>query len=245
MAAPPDSPAVRAALAPAGTLRVAVWRLDYFATEAAGRLTGIIPDLGDELARRLGVPAALIAFATPADIVAAFRARAVDVTFLGITADRAAAMRFGPPVIGLQSSFLVANGSPITAIADVAQPGLRIAVPAHSAQEAHLRATHPDATLVAIPPTAPGQAIALLRSGAAEAFCHVVPMLAAAQPQLPGARILPGSTFTVPVAIACAKDATAEAGSYCDAFVQEMLASGFVAATIARAGVQGLAPGGA
>jgi polar amino acid transport system substrate-binding protein len=236
---------VRAALAATGALRVAVWRLDYFAIDIAGRLTGIIPDLGEELARRLGVPAALIPFATPAEIVAAFRAGAADVTFLGITADRAEAMRFGPPVIGLQSSFLVPDGSPIAAIDDVARPGVRIVVPARSAQETHLRATHAHATLITIPPAAPERAIALLRSAAADAFCHVVPMLAAVQPQLPGARILPGSTFTVPVAIACATDATAQAAAYCDAFVQEVLASGFVAVAIARASVTGLVPGGA
>jgi polar amino acid transport system substrate-binding protein len=237
--------AARAALTPTGTLRVAVWRLDYFAVDVAGRLAGIIPDLGEELARRLGVPAALIAFATPAEIVAAFRTGTVDVTFLGITADRAEDMRFGPPVIALQSSVLVPDGSPIAAIADVARPGVTIAVPARSAQEAHVRTTYPNATLVTVPPEAPDEAVALLRSGAADAFCHVVPMLAAVQPQLAGARILPGSTFTVPVAIACAKDATAQAAAYCDAFVQDVVASGFVAATITRAGVTGVVPGGA
>lgn len=43
-------------LAPIGKLRVAVLMLSYFANEEAGGLKGWSPDLGRELARRLGVP---------------------------------------------------------------------------------------------------------------------------------------------------------------------------------------------
>jgi len=238
------TPDVPAALAPTGTLRVAVWRLDYFAVaDSTGRLTGIIPDLGNELARRLGVPAALTASATPAAIVAAFHAGAVDVTFLGITADRAAAMCFGPTVVGLQSSFLVPRGSPITDMAGMERPGVTIVVPARSAQEAHLRASLPTARLITVAPEAPGEAIARLAAGDAQAFCHVVPMLAAVQPQLPGSRILPGSTFTVPVAIASARDRPPAAAAFCRRFAADVKASGFVADAITRAGVKGVVVG--
>jgi polar amino acid transport system substrate-binding protein len=232
-------------LAPNGTLRVAVWALFYFAVaDASGKLAGIIPDLADELARRLGVPVGLVPFAEPGAIVTAFRAGAVDVTFLGITADRAEAMTFGPPVIGLQSSFLVPDGSALAEIADLDRPGVRIAVPQRSAQEAHLRNAFPAATLVGVPPQAPEQAVALLAAGDADAFCHVVPMLAAVEPRLPGGCILPGSTFTVPVAIACANDRPA-AAAYCRSFVAAVTADGFVARAIERAGMPGLVVYGA
>ena len=238
------TPDVAAALAPTGTLRVAVWRLDYFAVaDSAGRLAGIIPDLGNALARRLRVPVALAAFATPAAIVAAFHAGDVDVTFLGITADRADAMCFGPTVVGLQSSFLVTADSPITSMEAVAWPGTTIVVPARSAQEAHLRATHPHARLLTIPPEAPGEAIARLAAGDGEAFCHVVPMLAAVQPRLPGSRILPGSTFTVPVAIASTRGRPPAAAAFCRRFAADVKASGLVADAIARAGVKGVVVG--
>ncbi|MFL5093265.1 MAG: transporter substrate-binding domain-containing protein, partial [Xanthobacteraceae bacterium] len=97
-----DQPSeIKRELAPTGALRVGVLMVSYFAVpdEASGRLKGVIPDLGEELARRAGVPAELIRFENPGAIMAAFRSGAIDVTFLGITADRAEVMAFGPTVI--------------------------------------------------------------------------------------------------------------------------------------------------
>ena len=125
-------------LAPTGTLRVAVWTVPYFARERDGTLTGIIPDLGTELARRADMPVSLIAFANPAGIMEAFRPVHLDVAFLGMTADRAEVIDFGPVVLDIQTTYLVPATSPITSIAEIDRPGLRIAVPAKSAQEAHL-----------------------------------------------------------------------------------------------------------
>src|SRR5687768_13900361 len=85
-------------LAPTGTLRVAVWMVPYFARGQGGGLSGIIPDLAAALARAAGVEPALVPFENPARIVAAFRDGALDVTFVGITADRAEAIDFGPRV---------------------------------------------------------------------------------------------------------------------------------------------------
>src|SRR5215813_14169142 len=43
-------------LAPTGRLRVAVLMLSYFASEDGGDLRGWSPELGAELARRIGMP---------------------------------------------------------------------------------------------------------------------------------------------------------------------------------------------
>jgi polar amino acid transport system substrate-binding protein len=55
-------------LAPTGTLRVGVLMVWYFALEdkASGKLEGVIPDLGRELARRAGVAAELSKLENPA-----------------------------------------------------------------------------------------------------------------------------------------------------------------------------------
>jgi len=62
-------------LAPTGTLRVGVLMVWYFALEdkASGKLAGVIPDLGRELARRAGVAAELIKLENPGAVMAAFR----------------------------------------------------------------------------------------------------------------------------------------------------------------------------
>ena len=52
--------------APGGKLRVGVLMLSYFAVEQDGQLKGWSPDLGIELARRLGVPHELVPIHNPA-----------------------------------------------------------------------------------------------------------------------------------------------------------------------------------
>jgi polar amino acid transport system substrate-binding protein len=233
-------------LAPTGTLRIAVWMLPYFAFARPGgsELDGVIPELGREFARRLGVGATLVRFADPASIVEAFRAGEVDVTFIGITADRATAIDFGPTVIDIETSYLVPAGSAIGRIDEVDRAGVRIAVPRKSAQQAHLQATLTQATMVAVPPETPQQAIDLLRAGRADVFSHVVPMLAAVSAHLPGARILPGSTYNVPIAIGHRRGGSSAAVALCKAFVEEVIASGFVQQAIDRMGdaARGLVP---
>src|SRR5262245_14233547 len=88
---PMPTPDAVAALAPTGKLRVGVLMVWYFAIEdkATGKLAGVIPDLGEALARRLGVPVELSKHENPGSVMAAFRNGAIDATFIGITADRA------------------------------------------------------------------------------------------------------------------------------------------------------------
>src|SRR5262245_17392322 len=94
-------------LAPTGTLRVAVWMVPYFARVQASGLSGIIPDLAAALAQRAGTKLDLVKFENPSRIVTAFRDGSLDATFLGITADRAEAIEFGPVVCEIQTTYLV------------------------------------------------------------------------------------------------------------------------------------------
>jgi polar amino acid transport system substrate-binding protein len=221
-------------LAPTGTLRVAVWMVPYFARVAGGTLTGMVSDLAEELARHAGVKLDLVPFENPARIVAAFRDGALDATFLGITADRAEAIDFGPVVFEIQTTYLVPATSTITCIAEIDRPGVRIAVPAKSAQEAHLTKTIAAATLIPVPAENPQQALGLLKAGEADAFSHVAPMLAVVQGGLPGARLLPGSYFNVPIAIGVAKGRPAAVSDVARTFVEDAKRAGSVSQAIAR-----------
>ncbi len=235
---PPMSMALE--LAPTGMLRIGVWMVPYFARDHAGDLRGIIPDLGAELARRAGVTPVLMPFESPSQILAAFRSGALDVTFLGITADRAEAIDFGLILFALQTTYLVPAASEIASIAEIDRIGIRIAVPARSAQETHLRRTIAAATLHPIPAEEPQRAIAMLATGEADAFSHVAPMLAAVQGDLPGSRILAGSYFDVPVAIGVAKGRPPAAEDFARAFAADVKQSGFLQEATNRAGVTGI-----
>src|SRR5262245_46548355 len=89
-----QAPEAAKGFAPTGTLRVGVLMVTYFAIESAGELSGVVPDLGRELAHRLGVPVQLVKIENPVAMIAAFRAGELDATFIGITADRAAAFDY-------------------------------------------------------------------------------------------------------------------------------------------------------
>jgi polar amino acid transport system substrate-binding protein len=227
-------------LAPTGALRVGVWTVPYFAHRQDSGMSGIIPDLGGELARRVGVKPELAAFDNPARMLAAFREGALDVTFLGITADRAEVIDFGPVMFELQTTYLVPASSAIVATADIDQVDVRIAVPSRSAQEAHLRQVIRAATLMPIPAENPQYAVELIEAGQADAFSHVAPMLAAVQAKLPGSRILAGSYFNVPVAIGVAKGRPPAVAEAVRTFAEDVKRGGFLQLAIDRAGVVGV-----
>jgi polar amino acid transport system substrate-binding protein len=232
--------AIAAQLAPIGRLRLGIWTVPFFARERGGTFEGLVPDLGNELARRLGVPAELNGYANPGGLVAAFREGFLDATFVGVTADRAEAIEFGPVVLEILTTYLIAPSSSIASIDQVDQPGVRIVVPAPSAQEAHLRTTIAHARLIPVAPENPKAALDLLAAGEAHAFSHVAPMLAAVQGDLPGARILPGSYFNVPIAIGIAKGKPAAVVAFARAFAEDVKRSGLVQQAIDRAGVAGV-----
>jgi polar amino acid transport system substrate-binding protein len=199
-----------------------------------GQLKGWSPDLGVELARRLRVPPELVPIHNPADMIEAFKGGNIDVTFIGITKDRAAAFDFGPVMIGLRTTFLVPASSTIKTIAEIDQAGVRIVVPARSAQGEHLEKIIKNATMLRVPVETTKPATDLIASGQADAFSHVVPMLANAQPALPGSRILPGSYYDVPIAIGYPKGSPGTVVEYAKVFVADMKASGLAQKAIER-----------
>jgi polar amino acid transport system substrate-binding protein len=223
-------------IAPSGKLRVAVLMLTYFAVEEGGKLSGWSPDLGIELARRLKVPYELVPIRNSADMIDALSNGKADVTFIGITKDRAEAFDYGPVVIGLRTTFLVPSRSSIRTIADVDQTGVRIVVPARSAQGEHLEKIIKNATMLRVPVETTKPATDLIAEGKAEAFSHVVPMLVVAQAGLPGSRILPGSYYDVPIAIGYPKGRSAAVAEYAKKFVEDMKSTGFAQKAIARMG---------
>jgi len=223
-------------MAPTGKLRFGVLMLSYFAVEEGSTLTGWSPDVGNELARRLGVPAELVPIRNPADMITAFKDGRIDATCIGITKDRSEAFSFGPVLIGLRTTFLVPASSTVKTIPEIDQAGTRIVVPAKSAQGEHLEKIIKHATMLRVPVETTKPATDMIAAGQADAFSHVVPMLANAQPALPGSRILPGSYYNVPIAFGYPKGAPPAVAEYAKSFVADMKASGFAQKAIDRMG---------
>src|SRR5436853_6420571 len=82
--------AVRAELAPSGKLRAGVNHGNFLIVSGmrVGVPVGVAPDLGRELARRLGVPVEFVEYRHGGDLAEGARKGAWDVAFLGAAPQR-------------------------------------------------------------------------------------------------------------------------------------------------------------
>lgn len=237
----PVSPESRAALAPLGALRAGINHGNpLLATRdlASGELRGVAVDLARELARRVGVPLELVPFGAAGPMGQAARAGLWDVAFLGIDPERATDISFTAPYVEVEGTYLVRPGSPLRSVDEVDRPGVRIVVTAGSAYDLFLRRSLKAATIVRAPTTP--QSIDLFVEGDFEALAAVRPALVSASPRIPGSHVMTGRFMTIPQA-AGVPTGRPLAARYVREFVEEVKASGFVAAALRRHGVEGQA----
>ena len=235
----------KAQIAPTGQLRVGLVKIPFLAKQdaATGQLRGVAPDLGEEMARRLGVPYAPIAYDTPNAGIAALRSGAADITFLAPTPERVGLIDFGPAFMEMEMTLIVPGTSPIQSHADADQEGRKIVAYERTAVEEMARRKLTKATIVRVPIFGYKQAFELLKSGEAHAFADLRDALLSYQPELPGSRIIPGNYGSNALAIGYAKERPFAAAFVRD-FTAAAIASGFVTRAIEKAGVRGaVAPG--
>jgi polar amino acid transport system substrate-binding protein len=240
-AAPSGPPAPVAELAPTGKLRAAInFGNPILAVKdgASGEARGVSVDLALELGRRLGVPVELITFNAAGKVVEAVKAAQVDIAFVAIDPVRGADMLQTPPYVIIEGAYLVRNESPIRSNADVDRPGNRIAIGNGSVYDLYLTREVKAATLQRAP-TSPA-VVDFFMAQNLEVAAGVKQQLQADAKRLPGMRLLDGRFMVIQQAMGLPKGR--EAGArYLTAFVEEMKASGFVAAALARHGIEGAA----
>jgi polar amino acid transport system substrate-binding protein len=234
------TPALRDELAPTGTLRVALNlsnNLLISSAPAEGEPTGIAPDLGRELARRLAVPVAFVRFPGPGDLVEAVSSGVWDIGLIGADPLRAGAIAFTPAYLEIEATYLVPADSPIQRVEEVDQPGKRIAVAAKTAYDMYLRGALKHATLH----HAQGREATyqMFVGEKMDALAGLKEQLLADQDKHPHTRILPDRFTAVQQAIGTPIQRTA-AAAYLREFVQELKA-GLVARLIAQYKVPGVA----
>jgi polar amino acid transport system substrate-binding protein len=150
---------------------------------------------------------------------------------------------FGAAHIVLQSTWLVAAGSPIAALADVDKPGVRAAAVENTAtaRAAARSLRHNTLTLT----KSADELFELLRSGQADAIAQSRESLTAMAAKLSGARVLDDAFLSSYVAVAVPKGRPA-ALAYVSAFVEEAKASGSVRRALDNGGLRSsiVAPAG-
>lgn len=235
--AQPMSAAVKTELAPSGTLRCAINHNNPLLARrdpATGRLSGLSVDLSRELARRLGVSVELIPYESAGSVSGAAKSGAWDVAYLAIDVKRAADIDFSPPYLRIEGTYLVPPGSSLRDVDDVDREGVRIAVTANSAYDLFLSRELKHAQLVRAPTTP--KSVEMLLEQKLDAVAAVRTALVTAARGIPDSRVMKGYFMTIPHAMAVPKGRP-EAARYVVDFLEEMKATGAIAAALARHGL--------
>jgi len=233
------TPEARQALAPSGKLRVGVYQgspTSIVGDPASGSAKGVGFDLGRELARRAGLAFEPVVFSKNADLLAAVKAGAVDMSFTNATSARMMDMDFSAPVFDVEQGYLVPPQSRLARSDDIDAPGVRVGVSEGSTSEATLPRLFKHASIVHTPTLK--AAVDLLATGQIDAFATNKAILYEMADSLPGSTVLAGRWGLEHFAIAIPKGRRA-AMSYVDAFVADAKAQGVVARTVERAGLRG------
>lgn len=245
--AKPD-PQTIAALAPTGKLRIGVYKgspTSMVIDAKTGEQRGVALQLGQELARQLGVPFEVVEFPRLAEILIAMKtdggkAAQVDFTFTNATAVRAKDVDFTAPLIALELGYLVPQTSSIQSVQDVDKAVTRVGVAQGSSSQAALGKAYTRAVLTTTPTLA--TAAEALKSGKLDAFATNKAILFELQDGLPAGqfRVLDDRWGLEHLAIAIPKGRET-AAPFMSTFAKQAITSGLVQQIISQSGLRGTA----
>jgi polar amino acid transport system substrate-binding protein len=234
------NPALLAELAPHGVLRAGINMSNFLLVtgrSAEGDPVGVSPDMAAAIAARLGVPLKLVPFPSPGLVADAGGTDTWDIGLIGAEPARAAMITFTAAYAEIEATYLVPPGSPLATIAEIDQPGMRIAVSGRSAYGLWLERNLQHAELVRADSL--NDATELFLRGGLDALAGLRTGLLADIGKMPGARILDGKFTAVQQAVGSTRGKLLAAAFLCD-FVEEAKSSGLVASLIAKHRVIGL-----
>jgi polar amino acid transport system substrate-binding protein len=226
-------------LAPTGVLRAAINMGNFLLVTGrspSGDPVGVAPDMAREIAQRLGVPVVYVPYARPGELADATGGGVWDIGLIGAEPQRAAKIAFSPAYVEIEATYLVPADSPIRSIAEVDQPGKKVAVTARSAYGLWLENNYKNGELRQFD-NAEG-ALQAFDGDKLDAYAGLRPGLIELQQKRPGSRILDGQFAAVQQAVGTARNNAAGAAFLRD-FVEEAKRSGLVSRLIERHGVVG------
>jgi len=232
-------PKIVAELAPTGVLRAAINMGNFLLVTGKapnGDPTGVSPDMALAIGARLGVPVKFLPYARPGEIADDAEKGLWDIGNIGAEPQRAAVISFTAAYAEIEATYLVPAGSPVTAIAEVDQPGKRCAVTARSAYGLWLENNYKNGELVQFDNA--DAALKAFDGGGFDAYAGLRPGLIDVQKARPGSRILDGQFSSVQQAVGTPKK-NAVGFEFLKAFVEEAKKSGMVASFIERQGTVG------
>ncbi|ASL42101.1 Cyclohexadienyl dehydratase [Burkholderia sp. AD24] len=231
--------------APHGTLRASINLGNPVLASldpATGQPVGVSVDLATEFARRLGVPLQLVAVKSAGLSVDNVNQDKADIGFFAVDPKRGEEIAFTKPYVLIEGFYLVRDASPITRNAQVDQAGVTVAVGKGSAYDLFLTRELQHATLVRIP-TSPAVVQGFLDQHL-DVAAGVKQQLQKDAAHTGGLRLLDQRFMVIRQAMGVPKARGEDAAAYLASFVEEMKASGFVQASLARHRIDGAAVAG-
>jgi polar amino acid transport system substrate-binding protein len=231
-------------LAPGGTLRAGINLSNFLLVSARatdGAPVGVSPDMAGAIADRLGVDLRLVPYASPALLADAAGRDEWDIGLIGAEPQRAETIAFTAPYAEIEATYRVPAGSPLTTIAAVDAPGIRIAVTGGTAYGLWLDRNIRQAELVRT--ATMDETFTDFRDRGLDTLAGLRMRLLADAQRLPGSRLLDGRFMAVQQAIGVPRKddgLTEEAVAWLGRFVALAKSSGFVADRIRHHGVTGL-----
>ncbi|NLP63440.1 ABC transporter substrate-binding protein [Paraburkholderia sacchari] len=228
------------AFAPTGTLRASINLGNPILAgrdPASGEASGVSVDLARAFAQQLGVPLELVLFDTAAQSVEAVSEERADFGFFAVDPKRGETIAFTAPYVLIEGFYLVRDDSPVRANAEVDQPHNRVAVGKGSAYDLFLTRELKAAQIVRAP-SSPAVVQTFLDQGL-EVAAGVKQQLEADARKTPGLRLLDERFMVIRQAMGVAKQRGPRAAAVLGEFVEAMKASGFVAESLARHGIEG------
>jgi polar amino acid transport system substrate-binding protein len=236
---PTPSAAAKSQLAPTGKLRMGFTvNNPNFATQPAGeKLAGIGVDIGEALAKQLGVPLEIVRYTETKGVLGDAAANKWDVALLGVEASRKSFVDFSSPYAVTKNTYMVPAGSALKTIPDVDRKGVKVAVSDRTAQHAFLKDSLKSATLV--PAKNTGAAQEELSAGRVDAMAANLNTLEGMAAGMPGYRVLPGSFSDVQYSLAVPKGRQAGA-AYVEDFMKYLRTSGAIKKSLDSANMKGV-----
>lgn len=222
-------------LAPAGVLTAAINYGNPVLAQRGpdGRPAGVSVDLATALAGELDVSLNLVTFDAAGKVFAALEQRTWNLAFLAIEPVREAQISFSEPYVVIEGTYLVRQEAPFQRVADLDQPGVRIAVGEGAAYDLFLSRSLQQAGLERADTSA--AAVGLFLDRALDAAAGVRQPLAEVAAAQPGLRVLPDSFTSIRQAMAVPRGRDA-AAAYVRDFARRKLEDGTVAAGLQRSG---------
>jgi polar amino acid transport system substrate-binding protein len=200
-------------------------------------LRGPVADLVGELARRLGVPHALVPVPRAPAAIEAIKTGRADIAFIAYEAARAEQVDFSEPYLLMASAYLVRDDSRITRSADVDRAGVVVGAVTAQAPTVWIQANLKNARIQAVPTMPSHDALVrMLVSGEVEAFAANRPRLEEAARTSNRVRLLSDNFTVAGQAIVVEKGSLAQIAEI-NRFLADVRTSGFMRASLDRAGL--------